>query len=302
MAPSFCRKRKRKQTEEEAFREYGERRRKQLKIASSCDVVESSEPSPPLTPSRLHESHEATCAICLDAVSSEGRGSVQVPCGCKVVYCAPCWDHALAESLRCCGRARCPSCRTSVQAEYDTVKRCLVFSCTSDNGGSADEDQDEPSSNSGQWQRTLQRQTRPLQVELLRQYGASRNRARLGTALEKDIPECSDLPRCVCGSDLRCVSLRATVLPPTPTIGDHFVSARRRLLRLFTEVVDTPSPHTIGFLAPRVTCDLCDQRVPARSTIWLCGNVGATILHNGPYDLCESCISSNAAVGAREVH
>jgi len=51
-----------------------------------------------------------------------------LPCQCKLHYCSPCWDKALASSFSQRGQATCPSCRALVRADFDVEKRCLVFS------------------------------------------------------------------------------------------------------------------------------------------------------------------------------
>lgn len=67
---------------------------------------------------------DVECTICMESVSE----SMALPCQCKLDYCLPCWDKALANSFSQCGQARCPSCRSLVRVDFDSAKQCLVFS------------------------------------------------------------------------------------------------------------------------------------------------------------------------------
>lgn len=67
---------------------------------------------------------EVECTICMESTSEE----TVLPCKCKLHYCLPCWDKALANSFIQCGQARCPSCRSLVRVDFDAEKQCLVFS------------------------------------------------------------------------------------------------------------------------------------------------------------------------------
>jgi hypothetical protein len=64
------------------------------------------------------------CTICMEPIS---EGTI-LPCQCKLHYCLPCWDKALANSFSHRGQATCPSCRTLVRVDFDVKKQCLVFS------------------------------------------------------------------------------------------------------------------------------------------------------------------------------
>lgn len=68
---------------------------------------------------------ESMCAICFEEVRVAQQ---ELPCSCNVVYCAICWDRALAQSFNASGQARCPTCRGSICVDFDPDKVCLIFS------------------------------------------------------------------------------------------------------------------------------------------------------------------------------
>lgn len=67
---------------------------------------------------------DTTCAICFEDVDNQ----IELPCSCKVVYCAQCWDRSLAQSFNAYGQARCPTCRLPICVDFDAERVCLVFS------------------------------------------------------------------------------------------------------------------------------------------------------------------------------
>jgi len=69
-------------------------------------------------------SDDFQCAICFEDVEQ----TIEIPCACNVVYCAQCWDRALAQSFNSTGEARCPTCRVVVCVDFDPESICLLFS------------------------------------------------------------------------------------------------------------------------------------------------------------------------------
>ena len=70
------------------------------------------------------------CAICFCEISDAEK--ISLPCQCRVPYCLSCWDRSLAAAFNDSGAARCPTCRTQVQVDFDPEARngcgSLVFS------------------------------------------------------------------------------------------------------------------------------------------------------------------------------
>eukprot|EP00747_Dinoflagellata_sp_TGD_P035991 gnl/TRDRNA2_/TRDRNA2_138204_c2_seq3.p1 gnl/TRDRNA2_/TRDRNA2_138204_c2~~gnl/TRDRNA2_/TRDRNA2_138204_c2_seq3.p1 ORF type:complete len:334 (+),score=55.72 gnl/TRDRNA2_/TRDRNA2_138204_c2_seq3:52-1002(+) len=198
-------------------------------------------PSPP------SQCEEKDCAICFESLESKG-GAVKVPCDCQVSYCSDCWDRALAESTNATGEARCPSCRALTEVEYHPTADRMVFTRAPADGLSRD------------WQDRLYELARPKQVELLRCHGAD-----------------EAAPRCVCGGQLRCVSIRDRVI--------SFLASRDDALPRSAAVVDWL------MLTPPVVCDICEQGIPPGSRVWECEKGPRTILHARSYDVCETCFS-----------
>ncbi|CAJ1388554.1 unnamed protein product [Effrenium voratum] len=125
---------------------------------------------------------DTECIICFETLEGRG-GAVSLPCNCKVAYCHQCWDRSLAASMSSCGAALCPSCRSSMQVDFDPDSRQLTFS-RSQEGGSSGFKRD--------WRKRLYKQARPAQIQLLQDFG-------------------KEHPPCVCGSRLSCTSVRERV-------------------------------------------------------------------------------------------
>ncbi|CAJ1388555.1 unnamed protein product [Effrenium voratum] len=104
---------------------------------------------------------DTECIICFETLEGRG-GAVSLPCNCKVAYCHQCWDRSLAASMSSCGAALCPSCRSSMQVDFDPDSRQLTFS-RSQEGGSSGFKRD--------WRKRLYKQARPAQIQLLQDFG-----------------------------------------------------------------------------------------------------------------------------------
>uniref|UniRef100_A0A7S1FHW6 RING-type domain-containing protein n=1 Tax=Noctiluca scintillans TaxID=2966 RepID=A0A7S1FHW6_NOCSC len=189
------------------------------------------------------------CGICFEPV--EGC-PVLLPCACRADYCGTCWDRALASSMILRGTASCPSCRATVRVDFDAGACQLRFSLTSTTPLFDDT------------RSRLYEQARPAQIQLLRSYGVAAN----------DDHRTSDdgAPKCVCGSQLTCLSLRERVF--------RYVAEVGRLRRTRVEEL---------IAAPPIRCDLCNGRVGANGSVWTCENGRRTVLHAASYDVCESC-------------
>jgi len=199
------------------------------------------------------------CAICFDDIEH----TAELPCSCNVDYCARCWDHSLAQSLHCTGRARCPTCRCNVHVDFDADEGRLVFS----------PDQARDSRRSATIDRLIE-QARPAQVKILQQFGKSRGHA---------------VPKCVCGSHLQQVSGRERFIRHYESLGIKRDSpvAQARLEAL----VDSDS----------LTCDVCDVECKVGEwpwTVWTCENGYRTIMHSTAYDVCDRCFQFHVSKGA----
>lgn len=240
------------------------------------------------------------CIICFEALTSRG-GAIPLPCECRVPYCADCWDRALAASISACGRALCPSCRGAMRVDFDAALGRLLFSRAPASELGADAPDDD-------WRKRLYEQAKPMQIKLLRRFGAERpSQAALsdGTGVAaagvtddiddrgyaaEEAPEATSggmeqaaVPfqpaRCVCGCALVEVSVRDRVRT--------FVQE---------EAPATPPRSVIErlMMIPPIVCDICDRRVKPASKVWTCENGRRTMLHAVAYDVCERCFSRYA--------
>mmetsp|Transcript_48771 Transcript_48771/g.106025 ORF Transcript_48771/g.106025 Transcript_48771/m.106025 type:complete len:279 (+) Transcript_48771:70-906(+) len=216
------------------------------------------------------------CVICCEELNCQ-TSIVKLPCNCTASYCHLCWDRSLAASVFACGRALCPSCRCPMSVDYDPVQGRLLFeravSGTTSDGSSLPEDN---------WHDRLYKQARPMQIKLLRLFGAQAEPVRTpgvgsGSAVE-DVPQQPKSPalepKCVCGSRLMCVSVKD------------------RILAFISESSSSPHPSTIErlILNPPIVCDICDQVVQGQH-VWTCENGRRTVLHAVAYDVCEACFA-----------
>jgi len=188
-----------------------------------------------------------------------------LPCNCRATYCHSCWDRALAASLCANGRAVCPSCRATINADFDARVGRLLFSRA--------EVSEACSGGSGDWRRRLYRQARPAQIRLLKVYGASVATTRT-SRWQVPSDEMRGAPRCVCGNRLLCLSIHDRVLR---YISESGPARRDRIERLVRR--------------PPIRCDLCHRHVHPSGCVWTCENGRRTVLHAASYDVCEACFA-----------
>ncbi|CAE7372128.1 rtcb [Symbiodinium microadriaticum] len=220
---------------------------------------------------------DTDCNICFEPLESRG-GAVALPCNCKIAYCARCWDRSLAASMSSCGMALCPSCRCCMQVDFDPNSCQLMFRRSADKGSSS------TSARMRDLRTHLYDQAKPVQIKLLRAYGAKVGQP--GTRTSKDMETEDHVPRCVCGSKLACTSVRDRV-------------------RSFVEE-ETPVPVTDSELehllrSPPIMCDICNSQVAASADVWTCENGRKTVLHAVAYDVCQACFNYYAFGTEREV-
>jgi hypothetical protein len=160
------------------------------------------------------------------------------------------------------------------------------------------------------WQQRLYQQAKPTQIHLLRQYGgrapvgqgrpvrpwgpwprttnadesesqAAEHSSRSSSppsssASSSDINEEEQImmPRCICGSSLR------------------HISVPDRVRAFVNEDVATPAPPSMVerlLASPPIFCDICDRRLGPSNWVWTCENGRRTVLHAAAYDVCEAC-------------
>mmetsp|Transcript_25514 Transcript_25514/g.72882 ORF Transcript_25514/g.72882 Transcript_25514/m.72882 type:complete len:275 (-) Transcript_25514:98-922(-) len=240
--------------------------------------------SEPGTPSARGGSE---CVICFEELDVVG-GAVELPCDCRVEYCASCWDRALATSFSAQGVARCPSCRSPMKAGYDTTVDKLTFFRAPDNA--TPEPAVAPVGSEGvgeDWTRQVYNQLRPKQIALIRQFGEQcdskgETHRQCESLMEMSLRS-SCFPRCVCGSHMR------------------YVTIKDRVLQLIHEGPTVPPESLVPIImehilqSPPIMCDLCETNVHADGGVWSCENGQRTMLHSAAYDVCEACFSFHAS-------
>jgi len=272
--------------------------------------------------------------ICFESTSQ----TAALPCSCNVEYCTRCWDRALAESFNACDQARCPTCRFPVRVDFDHERGCLLFSREE-----ADQQQlspqpapDEVLAIFARKRETVERllgQARPMQVRLLRRYGAQH--AELGKMAEA--PE-AHVRTLSAGHLRRLLDSLVSVTGEPPVVPPD--ASQEELARYLLEITGSdgavaacwasgeqamPSCVCGSTLrrvsrserinricelmfpgAPRedlleiilsgqcdVICDICANQVRTSSGVWTCENGDSTILHATAYDVCDGCFVAN---------
>lgn len=243
-------------------------------------------PRPALGDGRVEQDERAEecCAICF-----EHRPPIDLPCACQVNYCAACWDRALASSVTSRGHAQCPSCRSAFRVDFDAHTGGLVFSVDSDG------------TPSGEWRTRLYSKVKPVQIQLLRDYGSTAMTANQALPSTPSVAACGgssyngtecrraagtthDLPLCVCGAQLERVSSRSRILRMLEDTDSNWRSRVPQAENLVERLLS-------GAL---VTCDLCDEVATNSGCVWTCKNGPHTVLHPAAYDVCESCFARYA--------
>jgi len=240
------------------------------------------------------EEEETLCAICF-----EHKQFISLPCACKVNYCGSCWDRALAASVSQRGRAQCPSCRGVFRVDYNPLARGLVFSPDAEGGGSG----------ATEWRSRLYGKAKPVQIQLLRDYGKCLAASHLstGSSAPPSVTRCpargpapetsldsgspppprpfSSLPQplCVCGAHLERVNARRRVERMLQDNDSGWRLQGPEMDRLVERLVNSPL----------VTCDLCEEVATRTGAVWTCENGPHTVLHPAAYDVCERCFCAH---------
>lgn len=206
---------------------------------------------------------DGCCAICF-----EQQPPVSLPCSCRIHYCAPCWDRALASSVAMRGKAQCPSCRSAFGVDFDPRTGSVVLTSEREGGNGL----------ATNWRLRLYEKARPTQIRLLQRHGAAVE------ALRGDLA--APAPLCVCGDPL------------------ERVDSRSRVMRVIAEV--DPSWSVASALDERriamlsagsiITCDLCDENAMRSGACWTCRGGTRTVLHPSAYDVCEPCFARHTGL------
>eukprot|EP00443_Scrippsiella_acuminata_P077444 CAMPEP_0115391018 /NCGR_PEP_ID=MMETSP0271-20121206/10497_1 /TAXON_ID=71861 /ORGANISM="Scrippsiella trochoidea, Strain CCMP3099" /LENGTH=392 /DNA_ID=CAMNT_0002814571 /DNA_START=34 /DNA_END=1212 /DNA_ORIENTATION=+ len=247
------------------------------------------------------EEEETFCAICF-----EHKHFVNLPCACKVNYCGSCWDRALASSVSLRGRAQCPSCRAAFQVDFDPLARGLVFS--RDAGGGS-------GSGTTEWRSRVYGKAKSVQIELLRDYGATLaahrgmpSVAAAAAAAPGASPGRGAATEGALGSEMSSAQSPIAALPqPLCVCGAHLekVTSRRRVERMLQDAdsglrlnhveVDRLVDRLVN--SALVTCDLCEDVATRSGAVWTCENGPHTVLHPAAYDVCERCFREYVGPG-----
>jgi len=242
---------------------------------------------------------DSVCAICF-----EHRPFVNLPCACRINYCATCWDRALATSVTVRGRAQCPSCRSGFRIDFNQDAACLVFS-----------KEEKTTMTVADWRSRLYGKARPVQIRLLKDFGTGVKAASSSaeasdgavevTPLRKSriislgeeppalsssqppAPPSSCEPLCVCGAVLENIDSRTRIIR---MLEDTEPGWRSRVLEA-ERLIDSLASSAL------ITCDLCEDIATRSGGVWTCKNGPHTVLHPAAYDVCESCFAHYADCG-----
>lgn len=228
---------------------------------------------------------EDCCAICF-----EQRPFISLPCACRMNYCAGCWDRSLAVSVTVRGRAQCPSCRSAFRVDFDPATGGVVFTIDAEGTGTEAVD----------WRSRMYVKARPVQVQLLRQYGAAmggsscrgvhqqEHGGSAGSTALAAVPPPS--PLCVCGAELQRVSSEVRM----EQVLDDALPGWRRGAADNAAVVQ----HLMD--TAEVTCDLCDGVATRTGHVWTCKIGSHALLHPAAYDICERCFQRHAGLAPHQ--
>jgi len=234
---------------------------------------------------------DAVCAICF-----EHRSFVNLPCSCRINYCATCWDRALATSVSIRGRAHCPTCRTELRIDFNQAAGCLVFSRA------------EGSPTISDWRAHVYGKARPVQIQLLKDFGTrlkscSVTKARWECTTVAPVSWKDDdlllakkpgenpagfQPLCICGATLEKISSRARIIRMLDDTEPAWRSTALEAERLIDSLVSRSL----------ITCDLCNGNATRTGAVWTCSNGPHTMLHLVAYDVCEQCFLQYTGSGS----
>jgi len=290
--------------------------REELRLEVRCQPEAEALPnhaSPALT--LLEKVTETECAICYEPVWQVA----ELPCACKVDYCMQCWDRALSQSFQKCNIARCPTCRSPVRVDFSLSEDRLVFSRETEH--LEEGERSRAAAEADYFERTLMRisdQVRPAQIRILRDYGAAhrapvqgatdfaKHRAikeawstdcntifpgtmdedRLCAEVERCVAEGMQGPTCVCGGLLQRVPAKKRAM--LESLQDWGLQeSLSEVGRILSHVLRGEHDGATG-----IVCDLCEEEVPAASSVWMCENGDRTIKHATEYDICDACFAS----------
>jgi len=231
----------------------------------------------------------AVCAICF-----ETRPFVNLPCACRIDYCADCWDRALAASVKVRGRAQCPSCRSGFHIDFNQESASLIFS------------KEEKGMTIADWRSRVYDKARPVQIRLLKDFGADARCVRfhqecITLAVERPATPSTPSslnghnrcePSCICGDVLEKIDCRTRIIrmlnDTEPGWRQRVVDVERRIDTLLST-----------WLIP---CDLCDDIATRTGYVWTCKRGPHTVLHPAAYDVCEVCFNRYAGSGESHKH
>ncbi|CAE8643155.1 unnamed protein product, partial [Polarella glacialis] len=180
------------------------------------------------------------------------------------------------------------------------------------------------------WRKRLYEQAKPMQIQLLQEYGAkfrcsslqgplaaggepSPAAADSGTAdrVMGDEPAASAADEAAaeptlgasCSSSSRSPGDRSPTdsaqEPPRCVCGSRLActSVRERVMSFIAEETPVPLSNSLLerlMLRPPIMCDLCSQQVSPAGNVWTCENGRRTVLHSVAYDVCEACFAYHA--------
>lgn len=193
---------------------------------------------------------------------------MNLPCSCKINYCASCWDRALAASVATGGKALCPSCRTGFHVDFNQGDACLVYS------------KSEEVMTIVEWRTRLYDKIRLAQIELLKDFGLAGALSPKCNFQRMQSPSGCE-PSCICGGVLEKVDRRTRIIR---MLEDTQLGKSARV----------PKHYIDELAAVSLTCDLCDEPATRTDFIWTCKKGPRTMMHPAALDVCESCFSRYA--------
>lgn len=273
------------------------------------------------------------CAICFEQIAQ----STELPCACKISYCARCWDRCLAQSVNSCGEARCPTCRSPIAVDFDADKACLVFSRAPARHGS-------PNIRiRRQIENKLREQALPGMVRLLQNYGrqypafgdiARAPEAQLHSLSMSDLEgHATTLDVCTDGPLEKEELIRRLVKEASEKemmghlLGARFAASVEKapscvcgcsLIRISGSERGMRYLDTLPLLSgvsrdseqyQRIFqsasenslcfCDLCGGWQSVTNYVWTCENGDTTILHANSWDICDECFTKHVAFDSK---
>ncbi|KAL3904766.1 MAG: hypothetical protein SGPRY_011166 [Prymnesium sp.] len=271
----------------------------------------------------------AECAICYDSLTEASR--LALPCSCAAPCCLSCWDRALAASFNDSGRARCPTCRSTIAVDFDGETGLLIFSSGASDQATAE--------SRAQFVNRLAQRAAPRMTRSLRAYGEAHPTLRavaqdpvalldacsvdelrgmlrsMGEEVSPSLakPQLIATLRSVAGENGRLAACYAACVKSEHdgaslrcVCGGEIerLDGRERCRQLFAGQLEQELVEQLlvaQFQAANiwsyVVCDLCDEEVSPRRHVYTCQHGEKTILHPTTYDVCEPCFIRYAVEG-----